>query len=222
MLETQSIYGNDYFGFIYIWLDRKKKRYYIGSHMGSIDDGYICSSNWMRNTYKRRPQDFRRKILYLHKSADRSSLLQEENRWLQMIKPEELKTKYYNRTRFAFGKEIEEIRANAKKSWTPERKEAWAKKMQEWRDRDPTYKERIGCKGHSEETKAKMKESRNKREPASNETRAKMSKSAKARDQGSKNVELHKQKKIGMHGKKHSEETKRKMSKNSRWKKVIL
>lgn len=36
-------------GFVYIWYDRKRKLYYIGSHKGNINDGYICSSNRMRN-----------------------------------------------------------------------------------------------------------------------------------------------------------------------------
>ena len=34
------------YGFVYIWYDRKHHRYYIGCHWGTIDDGYICSSNW--------------------------------------------------------------------------------------------------------------------------------------------------------------------------------
>ena len=51
------------YGFIYIWRDRKHKRYYIGSHWGTEDDGYICSSPWMSQAYKHRPNDFKRRIL---------------------------------------------------------------------------------------------------------------------------------------------------------------
>ena len=51
------------YGFVYIWRDKGKNRYYIGSHWGREDDGYICSSHWMRKSFKRRPLDFRRKIL---------------------------------------------------------------------------------------------------------------------------------------------------------------
>lgn len=50
-------------GFVYIWRDRKHKRYYIGSHWGTPDDGYICSSPWMRQAYKHRPLDFKRRVL---------------------------------------------------------------------------------------------------------------------------------------------------------------
>lgn len=83
------------YGFVYIWYDRKHKRYYIGSHWGKEDDGYICSSNWMKQAYKHRPYDFKRRIIKKIYTT-RSDLLDEEFRWLEMIKPEELKNRYYN------------------------------------------------------------------------------------------------------------------------------
>lgn len=81
-------------GFIYIWYDRKRKMYYIGSHLGTIDDGYICSSRRMRDAYRRRPEDFRRRIL--KKEVKREFLLQEEHRWLSFIEKGQLGKKYYN------------------------------------------------------------------------------------------------------------------------------
>lgn len=82
------------YGFVYIWYDRKHKRYYIGSHWGTTDDGYICSSRWMRKAFRRREQDFRRRIIAIvHSRAD---LLKEEERWLQMIKENEVGSRYYN------------------------------------------------------------------------------------------------------------------------------
>lgn len=84
-------------GFVYIWFDKKHKRYYIGSHWGREDDGYICSSRWMRNAYKRRPWDFKRRILSRVVST-RGDLLSEEHRWLQKISKEDLGNKYYNLT----------------------------------------------------------------------------------------------------------------------------
>ena len=81
-------------GFVYLWYDRKHKRFYIGSHWGLPTDGYICSSRWMRAAYKNRPTDFRRKILKF--ASTQHELLREEERWLRMIKPEELGDKYYN------------------------------------------------------------------------------------------------------------------------------
>lgn len=82
------------YGFVYIWYDRKRKMYYIGSHWGTEDDGYICSSNRMRDAYRRRPQDFKRRIV--KKIIERTDLLNEEHRWLQMISETELGIKYYN------------------------------------------------------------------------------------------------------------------------------
>ena len=84
-------------GFIYVWRDKKHNRYYVGSHWGSEDDGYICSSTWMRNAYKRRPRDFKRRIIARIESS-RNDLLIEEYRWLQMIEKEDLGKKFYNLT----------------------------------------------------------------------------------------------------------------------------
>lgn len=85
----------DKYGFVYIWFDRKHKRYYVGCHWGREDDGYICSSNWMRDAYRRRPEDFKRRIIKTNMDNKRDMLL-EEQRYFKMIKPEELKIKYYN------------------------------------------------------------------------------------------------------------------------------
>lgn len=83
------------YGFVYIWFDRKHKRYYIGMHWGREDDGYICSSTWMKNAYKRRPEDFKRRILN-RVYSNRKELYEKEKYWLSLIKEEELKVKYYN------------------------------------------------------------------------------------------------------------------------------
>ena len=93
---------NDKYGFVYIWRDRKHKRYYIGCRWGHEDDGYVCSSRWMRNTYKRRPNDFKRRILS-RITTNKKDLLEEEYRWFQMIKKEELGTRYYNMSIRHFG-----------------------------------------------------------------------------------------------------------------------
>ena len=82
-------------GFVYIWMDCKHKRFYIGCRWGKEDDGYICSSTWMKQSFKRRPWDFKRRILSTGIS-NKPHLLQEEFRWLSMIKNEELGKKYYN------------------------------------------------------------------------------------------------------------------------------
>lgn len=82
------------YGFIYLWRDRKHNRYYLGAHWGNINDGYDCSSRWMRAAMKRRPADFKRRILeYVY---DKCKLYDIEYKWLSMIKVTEIKIKYYN------------------------------------------------------------------------------------------------------------------------------
>ena len=88
------------YGFVYIWFDRKHKRFYIGSHWGTEDDKYICSSNWMRRSYERRRLDFKRRIL-ARIYTNRIDLYSEEQKWLSMIKDEEIKIRYYNLKKFA-------------------------------------------------------------------------------------------------------------------------
>ena len=83
------------YGFIYIWFDRKHKRYYVGSHWGNEDDGYICSSSWMKRAQRLRPQDFRRRLLQ-RIYTNRKDLMEVESRWLHLIKEEELGNRYYN------------------------------------------------------------------------------------------------------------------------------
>ena len=90
------------YGFVYIWFDRKHKRYYVGSHWGTEDDGYICSSSWMKRAYKLRHQDFRRRII-ARVTTSRQDLLLEENRWLQMIDDDELGSRFYNLTKHLNG-----------------------------------------------------------------------------------------------------------------------
>jgi hypothetical protein len=124
-----------YQGFVYLWFDRKHKRYYIGSHIGNPDDGYICSSKWMNNAYKIRPSDFKRRILFQSDTITKKELHIQEQKWLDLIKPEELSKKYYNLKRTARGgaekgrkckghsltpEHIEKLRIAASRPKTPE------------------------------------------------------------------------------------------------------
>lgn len=76
-------------------MDKKRKMFYIGCHWGTEDDGYICSSNWMLKTYKRRPETFKRRVV-IRGLADKPTMFAEELRLLSKIKPHEVKTRYYN------------------------------------------------------------------------------------------------------------------------------
>lgn len=137
-------------GFVYIWYDRKHKMYYIGCHWGTEEDGYICSNNRMREAYRRRPADFKRRIL--KKNIERMHLLDEELKWLHMIKDEELRIKYYNIRKTKWdnfinkpiclkGRKLSEetkqkIRiARTKQIITPEHK----RKLKEWHAKNPDH-----------------------------------------------------------------------------------
>jgi len=88
-------------GFVYLWFDTKRKMFYVGCHWGTINDGYICSSNRMRDAYYRRKNDFKRRIL--KRGISRNLLLEVEFSYLQLIKDEELGTRYYNLSKRHFG-----------------------------------------------------------------------------------------------------------------------
>lgn len=90
------------YGFVYIWFDKKHNRFYLGCHWGLEGDGYICSSNWMRDSYKRRPEDFKRRIISRIYTS-RLELLEEEFKWLQLINEKELGKRYYNLSKKHFG-----------------------------------------------------------------------------------------------------------------------
>ncbi len=88
------------YGFIYLWFDRKHKRYYVGCRWGSVDDKYVCSSPWMLQAYRIRPNDFKRRIL-ISNILTREQTYIEEQKYLSMIKKSEIKPhakkpKYYN------------------------------------------------------------------------------------------------------------------------------
>jgi len=139
------------FGFVYLWRDKKHNRYYIGSHWGTEDDGYICSSNWMRDAFRRRQEDFKRRIIK-RIYTNRTDTFLAEQYYLDMIKPEEIKIRYYNL-------------ALKVKHWTmyPERVKSITDKI------SYTLNEKLKNgwnRKHSEETKQKLKDGALKRAQA--------------------------------------------------------
>jgi NUMOD3 motif-containing protein len=206
------------YGFVYIWFDKKHRRFYLGSHFGTEDDGYVCSSKWMKQAYNIRPDDFRRRIIYRCPHNDRSILLREEERWLKMITPEEIKSKkYYNRTRRAYGLSPREVSEqfkyhwsdpeaaakhieSQKRSWTPERRAAHSAKIKAKREAG-AYANR------SEKIKAKWASGaytcHNK--PLTDEHKAKLSAAGKGRPAWNKGIS-------------HSEESKAKISASTKGK----
>jgi len=191
------------YGFVYLWLDRKHMRYYVGCHWGTEDDGYVCSSTWMRQAYKLRPQDFKRKILARIYSS-RADMFDEEHRWLQMINEDELGSRYYNRQNKKFNhwsaEELERVRQTMSERQTEVMKNPEARKRVSERQtevmKNPEARKRVsdGVKKYYAENEV------------SAETRAKISEAAK--QSWADNPNRH----AGMTGKTHSDEAKQKMS----------
>ena len=181
------------YGFVYIWRDRKHNRYYIGSHWGHTGDGYICSSSWMKQAYRRRPDDFKRRVIKMN--IPRDQILYVEQHWLSMIPKDQLGKRYYNLNnnclyhwtsdpdkRLTVGQKI----SNANKG----REVTWAKPCTEERKRYLSEVQKGQPKNYvrSEETRAKI---------AANSRR------------------LQAERRVGMHGRQHSEDTKKRMSENN-------
>lgn len=99
-------------GFVYLWYDRKKRWFCIGSHFGTTDDGYVTSTGFMKKAYDKRPEDFKRRVLEYFFETDHNELFKLEQKWLDKIKDNELciavnkkaKTvRYYNMKKAAKG-----------------------------------------------------------------------------------------------------------------------
>jgi len=52
-------------GFVYKWINTRNGKWYIGSHKGSVDDGYIGSGKVFVRAYKKHKEYFERHILYV-------------------------------------------------------------------------------------------------------------------------------------------------------------
>ncbi len=105
------------FGFVYIWRDRYRKKFCVGSHYGQLDDGYITSTGYMIRAYNKRPQDFRRRILFLLTEDNKKLLLEKEQYFLNFIRSEELGKKYYNLKKHASGGNGRANLGKSKKAW---------------------------------------------------------------------------------------------------------
>jgi hypothetical protein len=114
------IYKKDYFGFVYIWFDSKRKKFLIGSHHGSDKDGYITSTGGklFLNAYKKRPGTFKRKIVEYNSTEDNFLYTQKlEQKWLDKRPDIALNEKYYNQKQWATGGFDISIKRTKPDSW---------------------------------------------------------------------------------------------------------
>lgn len=179
------------YGFVYIWYDRKHKRYYIGAHWGTEVDGYICSSSWMKQAYTKRARDFKRRIL-ARVYTSRQDMFNEEAKWQSLIKDEELCVKYYN------------IKRHGDRHWSanPHKALTIAQKISKANKGKPGYWKGKEMPVATKEKISKKLKGRTINYTPSQETRQKISEN---------NKRLQREGKIGMRGKQHSEQTKMKI-----------
>jgi len=123
------------YGFIYIWRDKKRNKFYIGCHWGTEADGYICSSKRMRNAYAYRKEDFKRRVVQ-RVYTNRQDLLEVEHLWLSLIPDEQLGKRYYNLNKHHFG------------HWTADPEKA------------PKIKEKLTGRKHEQNAREKMSKSK--------------------------------------------------------------
>lgn len=128
----------DYFGFVYIWYDLKRKWFYIGSHKGTISDGYIGSNTRLKRAYKKRPHTFKRKIIEYYYGNVHKELLLLEQYYLDMMKYEELNlkenidnktTRYYNIKPTASGLNCKVASDLKKKWWSTDKSDDWREEL---------------------------------------------------------------------------------------------
>lgn len=97
------IYKKDYFGFVYEWTDHSNMIKYIGSHHGSTEDSYKGSNTRFRRAIKKRPEDFKRKILEYSLIDKKEHTLSIEQKWLDSVENIKDNPEYYNQKNEASG-----------------------------------------------------------------------------------------------------------------------
>jgi len=97
------IYKKDYFGFVYKWDDLVNGMSYIGSHYGPTTGYYKGSNIRFLRAIKKRPNDFIRTILEYVQIDDKKSVLDAEQRWLDLVPNIKDNKNFYNQKNEACG-----------------------------------------------------------------------------------------------------------------------
>ncbi len=134
--------NEEYNSFIYIWIDCKFDKFYIGSHFGSENDGYLFGGLDIKTEYYMRPMDFHREILSYHTVLNTSEIREIEKEYL-IYHNVESNDLFYNRTNESYGgfhrmsveKRLRDIDADGLNSF-----QRSAKKMVETRLKRDNYK----------------------------------------------------------------------------------
>ena len=121
-----------YYGFVYEWTNILNGKKYIGSHTGTIDDGYIGSGKVFQRAIKKHGiKNFTRTIIEYVEVEDRQYLLEREKFYLDKVNA------YYSDDYYNVAKDV--IGGDTKAGWTNERtqefrnqiKQVWANRTKE-------------------------------------------------------------------------------------------
>lgn len=92
-------------GFVYMWYDKRDKRFYLGSHFGNEKDSYRGSGIYFIRVFNKRPNDFKRRIIQTI-IGSKQEVMQAEQKWLDLIPTHQLGKRYYNLKKYASGGSI--------------------------------------------------------------------------------------------------------------------
>lgn len=126
-----------YYGFIYEWTNKINNKKYIGSHAGTVDDGYIGSGKLFQKAIKKYGiENFTRTILEFILIEDRRYLLEREKFYLDLVKAS-TSVEYYNVAKDVIG-------GNTKAGWSTTRRLKFRNQIKQiWANRTEEEKQRI-------------------------------------------------------------------------------
>ena len=198
--------------FVYCWTDHQTQKLYIGSHKGSLDDGYVCSSKTMMEQYNKRPSDFTRQIIA--ESDTYSDMRNLEYKILESV--DARKNPYYYNLHNGHG----ELYCKGHTEETRQKMSESGKRKIFTEDHRRKLSEALKGKTHTEETKQKISKLK-KGKTHTEEAKRKISEAGKGRIFSEETRQKISEANKGdnhRRGTKHSEETKRKMSESAKGK----
>jgi hypothetical protein len=92
---VEIVEQTQYFGYVYMWCDTERNKFYIGSHKGSRYDNYNSGSKWLNNIIKKRPSTIVMRIIEYYFGNSREDLYKIEDKWLKFYDVENNKN-FYN------------------------------------------------------------------------------------------------------------------------------
>ena len=132
-----------YYGFIYEWTNMLNGKKYIGSHAGTIDDGYIGSGKVFQRAIKKHGiENFTRAIIEYVEVEDRQYLLHREKFHMDEVNA------YYSDDYYNVAKDV--IGGDTKAGWTVERRQDFSNQIKQiWANRTEEEKQEILGRTHA-------------------------------------------------------------------------